>query len=109
MYVYSDKFIINKDEIISNDVEDNKKIFNENFPNEIFEIDDKFYNNNDSIEKGNYLILGDIKGYLKILDLSNIFSYYNITIENEYNILSNFNLLKTEEIKAESSLIHNLL
>ena len=108
-YIYSDKFIINKDDIIDNDVENNKKIFNENFPNEIFEIDDKFYNNNDSNEKGNYLLLGDIKGNLKILNLSNIFSYFNITILNESNILSNFNLLKTEEIKAESSLIHNLL
>ena len=56
-----------------------------------------------------YLIMGDEKGYLKVIDIYPILKKYNINFIEKKAIQSTFNILKTEEVNAETSLVHNLL
>lgn len=55
-----------------------------------------------------YLILGDEKGHLKILDLKGFFKKYNIDPAPEGHIKSNYNILKKDDINVESLLAYNL-
>ena len=54
-----------------------------------------------------YLIMGDEKGYLKVIDIYPILKKYNINYIEKKAIQSTFNILKTEEVNAETSLVHN--
>lgn len=76
-------------------------------PNEMI-IDDDLQNNPQYYINKNekdYLIIGDEKGWLKFIDLRPIFLKFNICIMDELEIQSSFNILKKEEVHAESSLI----
>jgi hypothetical protein len=95
---------------------DNKKAkyanyFESNPPDDI-QFDDDLLNYDNSEEDDNkpksYLAFGDDKGFLKIVNLEPIFKKYNIQIIEKSVLQSTFNILKTEEINAETSLVHNL-
>ncbi len=95
---------------------DNKKAkyanyFESNPPDDI-QFDDDLLNYDNSEEDDNkpksYLAFGDDKGFLKIVNLEPIFKKYNIQITEKSVLQSTFNILKTEEINAETSLVHNL-
>ena len=55
-----------------------------------------------------YLIIGDTKGWIKCIDLVPILKKFDIQIMDESTIQSSFNIMKKEEIHAESSLMYNL-
>ena len=60
-------------------------------------------------ENTQYLIMGDKKGYIKILNLKGVFGKYKNILsrpENYHVTGSNFNLLKKDETNAESFLYH---
>ena len=60
-------------------------------------------------EHSQYLIMGDKKGYLKILNLKGVFGKYRNVLNNpqNYHILgSNFNLLKKDDTNVETFLAH---
>ena len=62
---------------------------------------------NDEISQ--YLFIGDKKGYIKVLNLKGVFGKYKNDLNKykNYNVLgSNFNLLKKDDINAETFLAH---
>ncbi len=81
-------------------------------PPEDISFDDDLLNydvsNKDENKPKSYLLIGDDKGFLKMVDLEPIFKKYNIGIMEQSIVQSTFNILKTEELHAETSLIHNL-
>ena len=88
----------------------NAEHFLNHLPSNEIEIDEdygKFQENETDIQ--NYLILGDEKGYIKIIDIYPILKKFDISIVSKKKIESSFNILKTEEVYAETSLVHNLL
>jgi len=96
-------------------LDDKKAKYVEEFlsnPPEDISFDDDLLNYDNSNEEiknpKSYLLIGDDKGFLKIINLLPIFKKYKIEIMEEKTILSTFNILKTEELHAETSLIHNL-
>ena len=94
---------------------ENKKVkyandFLTNPPEDISFDDDllKYVPDNKEDNNKSYLIIGDDKGFLKLVDLLPIFKKYQVEIMEESKVQSTFNILKTEEVHAETSLIHNL-
>lgn len=87
-----------------------EKDFEENMPKDI-EVDSDLQTNPnyyiDTKEKS-YLLLGDSRGWLRCLNIAPILLKYSIEICDESTIQSSFNIMKREEVNAESSLVHNL-
>ena len=69
----------------------------------------KYRNETLKDEDSRYLVIGDKKGYIKILNLRGVFGKYKgvLTHPENYNVIgSNFNLLKKDDINVESFLAH---
>ena len=89
-----------------------EKEFNMHLPKDI-EIDDDIYHNNalrvnsEHPKHKAYLILGDQKGWLKCIDVLPVLNKFKMEICDESKIQSSLNIMKKEEINAESSLMFN--
>jgi WD40 repeat protein len=99
----------NIDEEINLDIIDNK------YKKEI--IDDKINpenydlttdSNSELIQKY-FLILGDMLGNIKMLDLMGLIKKYKINIPQKAYIKSSFNILKKDDVNAETILNHNIM
>ena len=64
--------------------------------------------NSDLIQKY-FLILGDVLGNVKVLDLMGLIKKYKINVPQKAYIKSSFNILKKDDINAETILNHNIM
>ena len=55
-----------------------------------------------------YLLLGDNKGFIKVMDLRGMIKKFDIEIANPCSIKSNFNIKKKDEVNVEPILSHHL-
>ena len=56
-----------------------------------------------------FLILGDVLGNIKVLDLMGFIKKYKINVPQKAYIKSSFNILKKDDINAETILNHNIM
>ena len=56
-----------------------------------------------------FLVLGDILGNVKMLDLMGLIKKYKINIPQKAYIKSSFNILKKDDVNAETILNHNIM
>ena len=99
----------NIDEEINLDIIDNK------YKKEI--IDDKINpenydlttDSNSELIQRYFLILGDMLGNIKMLDLMGLIKKYKINIPQKAYIKSSFNILKKDDVNAETILNHNIM
>lgn len=59
-------------------------------------------------DRKSYLILGDQKGNIKIIDLRGLYKRFDIDVAPHGNIKSTYNILKKDDINVESLLAYNL-
>ena len=103
---------INKEIIIKESIIDNNL---NPFNNEINEQinTDLSHNNNEEEDNENrehtyYLLICDKKGFIKILNLKGIFNHYIKDIKIKNDVVSNFNILKKENVDSEQAILHLL-
>ena len=65
--------------------------------------------NGSEVKKKYLLIVGDILGNVKVLDLMGLIKKYKISVASKAYIRSSFNVLKKDDINAETILNHNLV
>jgi hypothetical protein len=62
----------------------------------------------DNVKKKNYLILGDSKGNVKILDVWGIIKKFEFESVPKVMIKSTYNIMKKDDINVEAILSHYL-
>ena len=90
------------------DIYKNEYIDNEFDPERYYNITEEDDNNKNSEQLRHYLLLGDTKGHLKLLDLMGIMRKYNFEASGKVIIKSTFNLMKKDDINVETILNHNI-
>ena len=98
----------NHDEEINLDIIDNKykkEIFDDKITPENYDLTTD--NNNELVQRY-LLLLGDILGNIKVLDLMGLIKKYKINVPQKASIKSSFNILKKDDVNAETILNHNI-
>ena len=93
--------------------ENNLDIVPKQYKNEVIdnELNPDIYKSNEEtskIQQRYYLILGDSKGNIKILDLNGFIKKYNFEPASQVIIKSAFNVLKKDDINVETIVNHNI-
>ena len=91
------------------DIIDNKykrEIFDEKLSPENYDLT---ADNNSELTKKYFLILGDVLGNIKMLDLMGLIKKYKINVPQKAYIKSSFNILKKDDVNAETILNHNIV
>ncbi len=104
-----------KEEVPQTEEEVNLDIIQKKYKKEIIdpELSPENYDltidsNSDLIQKY-FLILGDVLGNVKLLDLMGLIKKYKINVPQKAYIKSSFNILKKDDINAETILNHNIM
>ena len=103
------------EEVIQPEEEVNLDIIQKKYKKEIIdpELNPENYDltvdsNSDLVQKY-FLILGDALGNVKMLDLMGLIKKYKINVPQKASIKSSFNILKKDDINAETILNHNIM
>jgi WD40 repeat protein len=105
----------NPDEKNVVDEETNLDIIESKYKKEIIdpklspEIYDLSTDNNNELIQRYFLILGDALGNVKMLDLMGLIKKHKINLPQKAYIKSSFNILKKDDINAETILNHNIM
>ena len=105
----------NNEEVIQTEEDINLDIIQKKYKKEIIdpELNPENYDlsvdiNSDFVQRY-FLILGDSLGNVKMLDLMGLIKKYKINVPQKAYIKSSFNILKKDDINAETILNHNIM
>jgi WD40 repeat protein len=99
----------NIEEEINLDIIDNKykkEIFDDKINPENYDLST---DSNSELTQRYFLILGDSLGNIKMLDLMGLIKKHKINVPQKAYIKSSFNILKKDDVNAETILNHNIL
>ena len=106
----------NENEKVSEEIEEeNLDIIDSKYKREIYdeklspENYDLTNNSNSELTQKYFLILGDILGNVKMLDLMGLIKKNKINVPQKAYIKSSFNILKKDDVNAETILNHNII
>ena len=98
------------------DEENNLDIIPEKYKNEIIDKDLNPDNydlsvvaNDNAFVQRYYIILGDINGNVKIMNILGLIKKYKLNPASKVHIKSSFNILKRDDVNVETILIHNIV
>ena len=105
----------NAEEIFIIDEENNLNVIPDKFKNEIIDKDldpanyDLTVDNDNTLTQKYYIILGDMCGNIKIMDIMGLVKKYRLNPCTKMHIKSSFNILKRDDVNVETILTHNIV
>ena len=89
----------------------NLDLIDDKYKKEIIDpaLNPDIYGTNSESSKKYFLLLGDASGNVKMLDIMGLINKYKISIPAKAYIKSSFNILKKDDVNAETILNHNIM